>query len=185
MAEYEHVSKLMAIMSANYSNYRLTKEAVALYARVLQDIPGDVLEAAALDICSKPGAFFPSAGDWRSAALDILQHKSGIPLAIEAWEEARREVGRCGEYWLYQQGQRLPEYSHPLIEKTVAAIGYRNILEPDNEEVLRAQFIKAYEALRGRNDESLRMLPEVKVVEQKYLENGTAMKQLAEGMKRE
>ncbi len=169
MAEYEQVAKLMAIMAANYSNYRLTKEAITLYARVLQDIPGDVLEAAALDICSKPGAFFPSAGDWRSAALDITQHKSGIPLAIEAWEEAKREVGRCGEYWRYQEGKRLPQYSHPLIEDTVTAIGYRNILEPDNEEVLRAQFLKAYDALRGRMVEQSRMLPEVKSIEQKYL----------------
>ena len=179
MAEYEFVSKLMAIVSANYSNYRLTKEAIALYTRIFADIPDDVLEAAALDICSRPGAFFPSAGDWRQTALDLMLAKSGIPLAIEAWEEARRVVGNCGEYWLYQQGQRLPEYSHPLIEKTVSAIGYRNILEPENEEVLRAQFIKAYEAFRVRTDDSMRTLPEVKQVEQNYLTAG--VKSLAEG----
>jgi hypothetical protein len=95
MASLEKVTKLMTAMSANFSNYKLTKEAIVINAKILIDIPDDVLEASTLDICSKPGAFFPTVGDWRQNALDIMLAKSGVPMAIEAWEEARRSRVGC------------------------------------------------------------------------------------------
>lgn len=178
MASSDKVTKLMTVMSANFANYKLTKEAILLYSRILADIPDDVLEASALDICSKSGAFFPSAGDWRQNALDLKLAKSGVPMAIEAWEEAKRECGRCGEYWRYTEGKKYPEYSHPLIEETVKAIGYVNILESDNIEVLRAQFMKAYDTFKNRSQESQRMLPDVRKVTNNYITAG--IKQLTE-----
>lgn len=181
MSTRESVIKQMTIISANYPNYKLTEQAVMLYVKVLADVPDDALEASALDICSRPGAFFPTAGDWRAKAMDLLLAISGVPLPIEAWEEAVKVIYRCGDYWRYPIGNRRePEYSHPLIERTVEAIGYRNILESTNTEVLRAQFLKAYEALRDRQESELRMLPAVKQVEQKYIASG--IMQLAEGM---
>ena len=182
MAGSKLVAKLMAVMSSNYANYKLTKEAIVFYSRILHDIPDDILEASALDICSKPGAFFPSAGDWRQNALDLKLAKSGVPMAIEAWEEAKHECGRCGEYWRYTEGKKYPEYSHPLIEETVKAIGYVNILESDNIEVLRAQFMKAYDAFKNRSQESQRMLPDVQAVANNYLTTG--IRQLTEGMRK-
>lgn len=171
MALPEKIAKLMGIMSANYPNYKLTEQAIVLYTRILDDIPEDALEAAAMDLCSRNDPFYPTSGQWRQRALDIMLSKAGLPLAIEAWEEAYHEVGRCGDYWRYPDNPKMPKYSHYLIEKTVAAVGYKSILEPDNVEVLRAQFLKAYEALKGRLEDDLRTLPAVKNVERAYLES--------------
>jgi hypothetical protein len=180
MADISEVIKVFAIMSLAWPNYKAKDGTIEVYASMLEDIPPDVLVAAARTLIASGGEFFPSVSAWRQTALDIILNKSGTPTAIEAWEEAVRECNRCGDYWRYQEGKKYPEYSHPLITSCVSAIGYAQILETENVDIVRAHFLKAYESLRQRRDIDQRTLPDVKQVEQKYIASG--IKQLAEGM---
>lgn len=169
MASVLEVTKVFAIMSLAWPNYKAKEGTIEVYASMLEDIPPDVLVAAARTLIASGGEFFPSVSAWRQKALDILLNKNGTPTAIEAWEEAVKECNRCGDYWRYQEGKKYPEYSHPLIESCVKAIGYAQILETENIDIVRAHFLKAYESLRQRRDIERRTLPDVKTVEQKYL----------------
>ena len=180
MADISEVIKVFAIMSLAWPNFKAKDGTIEVYASMLEDIPPDVLVAAARTLIASGGEFFPSVSAWRQTALDIMLNKAGTPTAIEAWEEAVKECNRCGDYWRYQEGKKYPEYTHPLIESCVSAIGYAQILETENVDIVRAHFLKAYESLRQRRDIDQRTLPDVKQVEQKYIASG--IKQLAEGM---
>jgi len=161
----------MTAMSANYANYEMADVAPSIYARVLQDIPDDLLEAAAINIMASPGAFFPTVGDWRQSALDLQWNELGIPSSFEAWQEVMTEIRRCSDYYKYtpEQGRKDPVWSTPLVENAVAAIGYRQILESDNIDITRAHFYKAYDAIKNRREKQFRMLPEVRLAAEKYM----------------
>lgn len=181
MATVLEVTKMFAIMSLAWPSYKAKEGTIEVYASMLEDIPPDVLVAAARTLIASGGEFFPSVSAWRQTALDILLNKNGTPTAIEAWEEAVKECNRCGDYWRYQEGKKYPEYTHPLIESCVRAIGYAQILETENIDIVRAHFLKAYESLRQRHDIEQRALPDVKAVEQKCLT--ASVHALAEGLK--
>lgn len=181
MATYEEFEVINRVMSIAYPRFERNAETTILYYQYLKDLPADALKAAA-DTLITTNTFFPSISEWRQAALDITCAKNNVPTAIEAWEEAVKECNRCGDYWRYQEGKKYPEYTHPLIESCVSAIGYAQILETENVDIVRAHFLKAYESLRQRRDIDQRTLPDVKQVEQKYIASG--IKQLAEGMQK-
>lgn len=175
MAKLETVLNLMTGLSANYPNYKLTETAVNIYARVLVDLPDDLVEAAAINIMSSPGAFFPTVGDWRNAALDLQWNELGIPSAFEAWEEVIREVRRCGDYyrWTLAQGRKDPVWSTPLVERAVECVGYREIHESENLSFIQNHFYKTYDALKNRREKQFRMLPEVKQAVDRYILAGS------------
>jgi hypothetical protein len=191
MAKYETVAKLMTAMSANYVNYKLTKEAIAFNTKILSDIPDDILEAATIDICSRPGAFFPSVGDWRQKALDIKFNKSGIPSAYEAWEELRSMIGKTqsridftGEQdeegrW-YTREIPGKQWENKIAERVAMQLGWPEFPNGESMSYERHAFIEAYEDACRRIDYDARTLPDVKQITQGYTES--AMKQLSEGM---
>ena len=193
MAKYETVAKLMTAMSANYVNYKLTKEAIAFNTKILSDIPDDILEAATIDICSRPGAFFPSVGDWRQKALDIKFNKAGIPSAYEAWEELRSMIGKTqitqeltGEQdergrW-YTRDIPGKQWLNKIAERVALMLGWPRFPDEENMSYERHVFIEAYEDACKRIDYDARTLPEVKQITQGNTES--AIKQLSEGMQK-
>jgi len=190
MSSYETVAKLMTAMSANFVNYKLTKEAVVFNASILSDIPDDVLEAATVHICSKPGAFFPSVGDWRKIALDIMLNKAGIPSEYQAWEELISMIGKgpsrrlTGEKdddgkWIVED---IPDriWKNKIAERVAEQLGWPEFPDLNNLSYERHAFMEAYRIQCQRIDEDIRTLPGVKKVEQQYVES--SIKQLTEGM---
>lgn len=177
MATFEEVTKLMAIMTLAYPKYELKDGTVDVYAKILADIPGEILETSMKEILAS-NIWFPSIAEWRNKSIDLMLGTQNIPTAAEAWEQAMREVNRCGDYYRYSQRPRVPEYSHPLIEKAVDVIGYAHLVESDNLIADRAHFFKIYDALLQRSKEDVRMLPESKSVSEKYqtamLKSGTS-----------
>ena len=77
---------MLAEMFPSVKNTRtpdgLEKMTVAYHA-VLYDLPGDLLERAALHIAAT-ATFFPSAGELRRAACDLLDLGHDVPLAQDA-----------------------------------------------------------------------------------------------------
>lgn len=185
MADLIEVTKSFAVMSLAWPNYKAMDGTIEVYASVLEDIPVDVLQAAAKQLIASGGEFFPSASLWRTTALNMMSGRQSSISAYEAWEEVKNQIVICGDYYRYTRGicLKTPVWSSPLVEKAVASVGYQRICETDNEDVVRAHFFKAYEGLTKRWEEDTKMLPESRQIEQKYLGNATsAIHALAEGM---
>jgi len=168
VASSETVSMIMGVMAHAYPRYELSADSVKLYAKLLADIPGDMLEASAHQLMAE-SKFFPSVAEWREMAHKLMTGAHNIPTAYEAWEDAMNQVRLCGEYYLYQINARYPEYSHPLVEKAVKVIGYRHLLESENIVADRAHFFKIYESLLNRAEQEVRLLPDVKQASEKYM----------------
>lgn len=163
MATAKEIAKVMGVMVHAYPRFELSPDSIKLYGQLLADIPVEVLEASAKQIMVE-SKFYPSIAEWREMALRLMTGAHNIPSEFEAWEEANEQVRLCGDYSHYTVQTRTPEYSHPLIEKAVEIIGYRNLLESTNPVADRAHFFKIYQSLVERAQEDMRLLPESKAV---------------------
>ena len=187
MADLIEVTKSFAVMSLAWPNYKAMDGTIEVYASVLEDIPADVLQAAAKQLIASGGEFFPSASMWRQTALDILLNKRGLPSSMEAWEELIRmgdgsplkglEEVEPGKYAVIREERT---WKYPLVEKVARRCGWPDFpnTDPDQIGYDRTVFIRAYEAELAREQEKIRMLPEVKNVENEYVK-----KQLTAGVK--
>lgn len=154
MADEQFIGRLMGQMSLAWPKYELSKATIAVYARLLMDIPAGALETGAKYLMTT-ATFFPSVAEWRRAAFEILSGARMTPTAFEAWQEVRQVMAEVGSY-------RQPNFSHPLIQKTVDAFGWRDLCVSENGEYDRSQFYKIYDTYKRRAEEDMSMLPEVR-----------------------
>lgn len=161
------ISKVMAVLGAAYPGFNFSAETIAIYERCLVDIPPEILNAAVAK-CVTEKKFFPTVSELREAAFALMTQQHTLPTEFEAWEEVQKEISRCGDYYRYDIGTKNPQWSHPLIEKTVDAIGYKTLLNSENEVADRAHFFQAYRALRMRAENDVKMLPEVRQASENY-----------------
>ena len=141
------ISKLIAVAASNFPNLQdkdLTPTAYLWY-NLLKDMPYEVGEKALLKVLST-AKFFPPIAVILEAAHEITAPKE--LLAIEAWGEVKRAIGHYGM-------TRKKEAFASMSEKTakvMEAFGWEGLCMSDiNEEpVMRAQFMKAYDAYAER-----------------------------------
>jgi hypothetical protein len=122
---------------------RWSERRTALYVAALDDLPGDVLHLAVLDLI-RTTRYMPRVAEVRRAVLDLVRPRR--PDAGEAWAEvldAIRSLGRHGR----------PEWSHPLIGDAVRAVGgWRWLCDSTNPTADRARFLDAYARLAERDE---------------------------------
>jgi len=171
MSDATKITQALAILTAAYPNNKITAETIRVYQITLQDIPGDVLEKAILHLTTT-NKFFPTVAEIRDAAYLLMVVTNKIPSAYEAWGEVQEEIARCGEYFRYSISTNVPEYSHPLVERAVEIMGYKQLCYSDNLVADRAHFFKVYESLYQRAVDDLKMLPEVKNFQEHYKLDG-------------
>lgn len=154
MATKAEVIQLMTALSLAWPRYELRDETFDVYYEILKDIPTEALTEAAKQIMAE-ATFFPAISEWRKAAFDILTRRLQIPSQFEAWEEVIEKAARIGHY-------QVPEFSHPLIARSVECCGWRQICLSEEPEFERNHFYKVYESFRTRAQEEFRMLPDVR-----------------------
>ena len=155
MATERGLIEVMGVLAAAYPTFPLTKETISVYARVLTDIPDELLQMASLDSISK-GKFFPTLAELRDSAISIRTNRAGQPSAFEAWEEVARLIRRKGH-------GDTPEFSNPWIATAVRQIGGWNVIcMSENMTADRARFFEAFQDAERRNDAAERTLPQVK-----------------------
>ena len=179
MASEIEVAEIVMIISAAYPNFKSTEYTTEVYFQTLKDIPGDLLKVATLHSIAENGRqFAPSVGELRGAVLDLQKIGNDVPSSFEAWQEVQQQIVENGGDF----GN--PVFSHPIVEKTVKAIGWRNLRMSEDVTADRARFIQAYEQFASRDDIESMMLPEVKgyieVNGQKRLAPTSQIKQLAD-----
>jgi hypothetical protein len=160
MASDSEVGKIMGIMALAWPKYQLEPQTIKVYARVLADIPAEVLEKAALHLMSS-AIWFPAIAEWRKAAFDLMLDASHIPSAFEAWEEVMKQIRTIGSYGF-------PEFTHPLIERAVKIMGWRELCLSEQIEFERAHFFKVYDSLFKRQQDDIRTLPEVRSAAEEF-----------------
>ncbi len=136
------VLKVLKLLGEVYPNYQLSGSAVAIYVRMLSDLPAELIEQAALDHISR-STFFPTIAELRSAAFDILEAVQQNPSAYDAWRQVQmaiRCVGHVGQ----------PVWDDPLTKKVVDDLGWRHLCLSENPIADRSHFIQAYQALVER-----------------------------------
>lgn len=155
MAAEKSVLEVFAVLGAAFPNFAATRETIAVYSRVLSDVPEELLQAAALDCVSKC-KWFPTVSELRDAALSIKRIGLAQPSAFEGWEEVVRLIREHGHGWL-------PEFSHPWIGAAVRQIGgWGRICMSENLVADRARFFECYQDAERRNLEGERTLPQVR-----------------------
>jgi hypothetical protein len=158
-AKAKQIGRVLATLAAAYPRFELPVETLRVYTRLLSDIPGDVLEAAALQHASN-NAFFPTVAELRAAAFSLAEQAVQQPSGFEAWEEVTRAISRYG--YLREPGVDF-QWSHDLIGRTVAALGgWKFLCESENPQADRARFLQGYDVFVQRQRDSQRMLPMVR-----------------------
>ena len=168
MTTQADIFEILAMLAATYPRYSLTKDTTTVYCRLLQDIPADLLQAAALE-CATNRDFFPSVHELREAATDIRNRINGIPTAYEAWADLRRAGSGYVDYYVqdrdgYSRQRSKPyEFIHPIIRQVAEMMGWpRDFPDDDNIMADRAHFFKAYTAQLAKYIGEETQLPEVK-----------------------
>ncbi|MGD8751062.1 MAG: hypothetical protein PVG14_06545 [Anaerolineales bacterium] len=154
-SESKRIKEILAIAAAAYPTYELSAPTIKIYARMLSDIPPEVLEQAVLyhiDHCK----FFPTISELRDAYFEIIQLGRSVPTAYDAWREVTRQIIDTGSF-------SSPKFSHHLIMKAVEGVGgWRNLCRSTNQTADRARFLEAYEAYVQRALNRARTHPQIK-----------------------
>lgn len=183
MADKTDIAAILAVIAVAYPNFAVTEKTTEVYWQILSDIPADELKAATLHCISEAGRkFAPSVGELRGAVGELRGFANNIPSSYEAWQEVCRQIQINGGDF----GQ--PVWSHPLVEKAMNTIGWRNLRMSEDSTADRARFIQCYEQFRERAQKENIMLPEVRgYIESnggRFLAPLDQMKQLADRMKK-
>lgn len=157
MATRPEIELMIAKLSAAFPNWKVTAYTIQVYLEDLQDIDSETLDAAVKFCRTEPGrAFAPSTGEIRGAVGKLRGMASNVPSSYQAWEEV------CGQIRINGGDFGNPVWSHPLVEKAMQMIGWRNLRMSEDQTADRARFIQCYEQLQERAERENLLLPEVR-----------------------
>jgi len=146
------LTKRIGALAAAFPYAQISGETIKVYARMLADIPLEVLDAVASQAMAEC-EFFPTIARVREMAMNLAsptgQHVSGF----EAWEQVIRQIRSVGSY-----GR--PGFIDPLITRAVECLGWPELCQSDNQVADRSHFVRIYEQLVERERAEARLLPE-------------------------
>lgn len=157
MSNQTDIAQILSVISAAYPNFVVTEKTVEVYWQILSDIPADELKAATLHCISESGRkFAPSVGELRGAVGELRSLSYNVPSSFQAWQEVQKQINDNGGDF----GK--PVWSHPLVVKTVEAIGWRTLRMSEDQTADRARFIQCYEQFQERAQKEDLLIPEVR-----------------------
>lgn len=130
--------KLVMMLGAAFPQRELGEPTIELYVDFLVDLEHDAAARAVQELIATR-TWLPTIGEIRAAVAT----QSGPPVVELAWEEVCREIVVTGSY------QR-PKFSHPLIARAVATIGWRALCHSTTPGLERKSFMDIYRTLRER-----------------------------------
>lgn len=151
------IAQIIALISASFPIFSPTKDTIRAYFECLHDLPAKELKEATLHCISENGRKFPpTIGELRAAVLELRKASVNLPSPYEAWQEVLRQMNINGG----ENGK--PVWSHPLVERAVNILGWRNLRMSENQVADRAHFTETYEQLVARISMEEMLLPEVR-----------------------
>lgn len=140
--------KRIQVLTLLFGCYGQSKDTDRLnvYSRLLADIPIPLLGKACQKLMLSE-KFLPAVSEIIACSKALAQNSRNIKqlAAEEAWAEVQEQMRKCS----YTQK---PEWSSIALQKTVATIGWANLLNSKVSELgtLRAQFRDIYNAIQKR-----------------------------------
>lgn len=160
--ETETTVQIVSVLAAAYPRQAITKDTIKLYEQTLQDIPVEVLKAAALDHISR-SKWFPSVSELRDAAFGLMRDPDD-PTAFQGWEQVMRALYEGAGHPIVGRSKSF-DFVHERVQRCVRYIGgWTYLSQSENLTADRARFVQAYEQQAERDESSLRMLPAVKAL---------------------
>jgi len=156
MSNGNNLAKCIGLLMAAYPRQEFPEPSQRLYARMLADIPGDLLEAAIMDIISKK-TFLPSISEIREAAAGLVEKSAGQVSAVEAWAHVCKQITRVGRYGS-------PDFDDITRRAVEAVGGWRELCNSENAVADRARFYQAYDQLASSGRGDAMMLPGVRAL---------------------
>lgn len=121
-----------------------------LWYRMLADVPYELAERALLKVLATV-KYFPTIAEVREAVAELLEPDQLSP--IEAWGLVLQAVRKYG--WNRQE-EALKSLPEP-VARVVRMLGWQDICGSTEIDVVRAHFLKAYEAQMRREKERLQV----------------------------
>ena len=152
----DDVTKLFDVFIAEYEKFEFSKDKVILWATMLADVPYDVVKVAAMTLIAK-SPYPPKLADITAKIADVTTPKSEKITGAEAWGEVQRAIRKFGRY---KEKETLDCLS-PLTRKVTEMFGLNDLLNADTDVigVTKGQFIKMFDAYKGRIKEDKAVIP--------------------------
>lgn len=151
MDEMEFV---LAQLFSAYANAKIDEGLVAVYMRLLADIPPADLQAV-VDQAIAECKFLPTVAELRER-YHTLTRTMGQLSATDAWGVVKAEIRRVGSWGT-------PTFADPTIAKVVRNMGWLELCTSESPEgVDRAQFERAYNELVSRGEQVQKLLPQAR-----------------------
>lgn len=164
MASTDEIKQVWNLVNVNYPSYanglstEVLKQQLALWQKLLADLDGELIKAAALQHIAA-SKWFPTVAELRTLAVQI--DTPNTPAAIEGWGEVTAALSDC-TYYRYADGfHHFPKFS-PVTQRVVDAMGWGNLCASEDGTADRARFLQAYEMLSKRASEERLTLPLVR-----------------------
>ncbi len=134
---------VIAAVMAHYPGVALSEASQNAYATALMPLSPKQAMQAALEVARREERF-PSVAALLRGIGEVI---SGAPSAEDAWAEVRASFPL---HYCFTTGCDYGgwEPSHPVVRRTVEAIGYHSLLHGTNPSADRAQFTRTYNEFR-------------------------------------
>lgn len=157
MDEMEFV--LSQLFSA-YVNAKVDEGTVAIYTRLLADIPVGDLQTV-IDQAIAESRFLPSVAELRDR-YHALTRTLGQPSASEAWGEVMAQIRAVGYIGT-------PTFSHDVTAQVVRHLGWRDLCASENVVADRAHFMRMYDQLIERGNAVRKLLPQSREMAERHI----------------
>lgn len=147
------IARTLVLFRATWPNHKFTKETAQVYKMVLQDVPGQIIQAAATQ-CLAECDFFPVPAEVRRRAVALMT--PAYPSEYEAWGEIERERRRVLAEGF--QFSTRAEWSHAFIDEALQNLGGFVVMFSEDSTANRMRFVEAYREV-VRKDKAGRLLP--------------------------
>ena len=152
----QEAARLLVWVAANFpqAQERDLRPTAELWHRMLADIPFELAERAVVRVLAT-NRFWPTVAEVRQAAMELSGLR--IPTAAEAWGEISKAAMTYGNY----RTREALESLSPVVRQTAQYLGWASICQ-DDESVIRAHFLRTYEACAKREQEAAVLPPDIR-----------------------
>jgi lysophospholipid acyltransferase (LPLAT)-like uncharacterized protein len=137
---------------SSYPNTKIEPATVAVYVRLLQDIPPADLQTI-VDQAIATSEFLPTIAKLRDT-WHAMNHADQITWA-DAWDAVMAEMRRIGSYGS-------PHFEDELTARVVKSMGWKALCASENTQTDRAQFRDMYNAIASRQESAQKLLPQAR-----------------------
>ncbi len=153
------IAELLTLIAAAWPKFEPDDAKVALWSELFTDVDFQVAKVA-LKKLMLLNTFPPSVAELRQAVLDVTTPGNSRLPAPEAWGYV---IAAIKKYGYYREGEALSSMP-PEAAKVVGWMGWQDICQSDNIDVVRGQFLRMYETNLQREKEQALLPPALKEI---------------------